>query len=102
MTSGARPIRESAWRGAPPPVNLSGRGLLNRARPLGCRPPRLHSRGPVARRCPLEARVHGLVPEERFHGCLLGQAVGDALGAPYEGLPADFVFWTLGPVSELV
>jgi poly(ADP-ribose) glycohydrolase ARH3 len=38
----------------------------------------------------------------RFHGCLLGQAVGDALGAPFEGLPADYVYWALGPVHELI
>jgi poly(ADP-ribose) glycohydrolase ARH3 len=42
------------------------------------------------------------VPVERFLGCLLGQAVGDALGAPYEGLPADHVFWSFGPASDLV
>jgi poly(ADP-ribose) glycohydrolase ARH3 len=39
---------------------------------------------------------------ERFHGCLLGQAVGDALGAPFEGMPADYVYWALGPVHELI
>ncbi len=41
------------------------------------------------------------VSPDRFAGCLLGQAVGDALGSPYEGLPADFIFWTYGPVREL-
>jgi poly(ADP-ribose) glycohydrolase ARH3 len=41
-------------------------------------------------------------PPERFHGCLLGQAVGDALGAPFEGVPADFVFWTQGPIPDLL
>src|SRR5262249_49180150 len=24
------------------------------------------------------------------------------LGAPFEGLPADFVYWTLGPIHELL
>jgi ADP-ribosylglycohydrolase len=43
-----------------------------------------------------------LIPKNRFLGCLLGQAVGDALGAPFEGLPADFVFWDQGPVQELL
>lgn len=42
------------------------------------------------------------IPRDRFLGCLLGQAVGDALGAPFEGLPADFVFWHAGPVGELL
>ena len=41
------------------------------------------------------------VAPDRFAGCLLGQAVGDALGSPYEGLPADFIYWTYGPVREL-
>jgi poly(ADP-ribose) glycohydrolase ARH3 len=39
---------------------------------------------------------------ERFLGCPLGQAVGDAVGAPYEGMPADHVFWSFGPASDLV
>jgi len=33
-----------------------------------------------------------VVPVVRFLGCLLGEAVDDALGAPYEGAPADFVY----------
>jgi poly(ADP-ribose) glycohydrolase ARH3 len=41
-------------------------------------------------------------PRECFHGCLLGQAIGDALGAPFEGQPADFVFFNSGPVGELL
>src|SRR5258708_33130509 len=43
-----------------------------------------------------------LISLDRFLGCLLGQAVGDALGAPFEGLPADFIYWTEGPVHELL
>ncbi len=42
------------------------------------------------------------VPLDRFLGCMLGQAVGDALGAPFEGLPTDFVYWVRGPVHELI
>lgn len=38
---------------------------------------------------------------EQFLGCLLGQAVGDALGAPYEGLPDD-VIHRMGPADRLV
>jgi hypothetical protein len=38
-------------------------------------------------RVPVQDRALSVIPGERFHGCLLGQAVGDALGAPYEGLP---------------
>ena len=34
---------------------------------------------------------------DRFRGCLLGLAVGDALGAPYEGLPALDIFHRFGP-----
>jgi poly(ADP-ribose) glycohydrolase ARH3 len=39
---------------------------------------------------------------DRFLGCLLGQAVGDGLGAPYEGLLADMIYHDFGPPSELV
>jgi poly(ADP-ribose) glycohydrolase ARH3 len=42
------------------------------------------------------------IPLDRFHGCLLGQAVGDSLGAPFEGLPADFIFWAEGKVADLI
>ena len=39
---------------------------------------------------------------EQFTGCLLGLAVGDGLGAPFEGLNADNVFWGFGPPAEIV
>jgi poly(ADP-ribose) glycohydrolase ARH3 len=39
---------------------------------------------------------------EQFVGCLLGLAVGDAAGAPYEGLPADNIFWGYGTGSALL
>src|SRR5262245_20895453 len=39
---------------------------------------------------------------DRFRGCLLGLAVGDAVGAPFEGVPADWVFWVEGTVPELL
>jgi poly(ADP-ribose) glycohydrolase ARH3 len=39
---------------------------------------------------------------DRFLGCLLGQAVGDGLGAPYEGLLADMIYHDFGPAAELV
>lgn len=32
---------------------------------------------------------------ERFAGCLLGLAMGDALGAPYEGGPVERLLWKL-------
>lgn len=38
---------------------------------------------------------------EQFAGCLLGQAIGDGLGAPYEGLHDDLIFW-MGPAEEIV
>jgi poly(ADP-ribose) glycohydrolase ARH3 len=33
------------------------------------------------------------VTKERFAGCLLGLALGDALGAPYEGGPLERLLW---------
>lgn len=39
---------------------------------------------------------------ERFLGCMLGQAVGDGLGAPYEGLTQEHLYFSFGRASELV
>ena len=39
---------------------------------------------------------------DRFAGCLLGLAVGDALGAPYEGLTAQDIFFQFGTPDKLV
>jgi poly(ADP-ribose) glycohydrolase ARH3 len=39
---------------------------------------------------------------DRFAGCLLGLAVGDALGAPYEGLTHSDIFWQFGSPEKLV
>ena len=39
---------------------------------------------------------------ERFAGCLLGLAVGDALGAPYEGLTGMDIFYRFGPPAGIV
>ncbi len=39
--------------------------------------------------------------EDQFAGCLFGLAIGDALGAPLEGLDGDLIR-SIGPVSELV
>ena len=39
---------------------------------------------------------------EQFTGCLLGLAVDDAVGAPYEGLNADNLFWGFGSPAELL
>jgi poly(ADP-ribose) glycohydrolase ARH3 len=38
---------------------------------------------------------------DRFRGCLLGLAVADALGAPFEGCPADVVYRDFGPVRNI-
>lgn len=46
--------------------------------------------------------VHPIPSLEQFQGCLLGLAVGDALGAPYEGLNSDNVYWGFGPPAEIV
>src|SRR5262245_54640147 len=39
---------------------------------------------------------------DRFRGCLLGLAVGDAVAAPYEGLTGDNIFWGHGAPNDLV
>ncbi len=39
---------------------------------------------------------------DRFAGCLLGLAVGDALGAPYEGLTHADIFFQFGTPDKLV
>ncbi len=38
---------------------------------------------------------------DQFAGCLFGLAIGDALGAPVEGLGGDLIY-SMGPASELV
>jgi poly(ADP-ribose) glycohydrolase ARH3 len=44
----------------------------------------------------------GLTVEDRFLGSLLGQAVGDGVGAPFEGMPGDLVLQQFGRASEIV
>jgi poly(ADP-ribose) glycohydrolase ARH3 len=39
---------------------------------------------------------------DRFSGCLLGLAVGDALGGPYEGLTASDIFFQFGTPEVIV
>jgi len=39
---------------------------------------------------------------ERFRGCLLGLAVGDALGAPFEGLPPEAIYYEFGLGHQFV
>lgn len=39
---------------------------------------------------------------DRFLGCLLGLAVGDALGAPYEGLTSQDIFFRFGSLEAVV
>lgn len=38
---------------------------------------------------------------ERFQGCILGHAVGDALAQPLEGCPAQVIYETFGPVRNI-
>jgi poly(ADP-ribose) glycohydrolase ARH3 len=45
--------------------------------------------------------VKSLVTANRFLGCVLGHALGDAMGAPYEGMPPDTRFDLYGPASKL-
>src|SRR5688572_14563527 len=39
---------------------------------------------------------------DRFLGCLLGHAVGDAVGAPVEGMPATAIWYDMGGARRLV
>ncbi len=39
---------------------------------------------------------------DRFRGCLLGQAVGDALGAPFETMPAEAIYYGFGFATKIV
>jgi ADP-ribosylglycohydrolase len=39
---------------------------------------------------------------DRFRGCLLGQAVGDALGAPFETMPAEAIYYGFGFAKEII
>jgi poly(ADP-ribose) glycohydrolase ARH3 len=39
---------------------------------------------------------------DRFLGCLLGHAVGDAVAAPYEGLDAQTIYYNFGSTRALV
>jgi poly(ADP-ribose) glycohydrolase ARH3 len=43
-----------------------------------------------------------LSPEDRFRGCLLGLAVGDALGARFEGQSAEFIRGRFPDVDRLI
>ena len=45
---------------------------------------------------------NGVGPEDRFVGCLLGHALGDALGAPLEGMPATVIWYDLGGAAKFV
>jgi len=40
--------------------------------------------------------------QDRFRGCLLGLAIGDALGATYEGEPASFIYARYPSPQELL
>ena len=43
----------------------------------------------------------GGIPVEVFEGCLLSLALGDALGAPYEGGPIErLVWWFIGTTKQ--
>src|SRR5260221_1447625 len=39
---------------------------------------------------------------DRFRGCLLGLAVGDAVGAPFEGLPGETIYRDFGPAIHII
>ena len=44
----------------------------------------------------------GASKRERFLGCLLGHAVGDAVGAPVEGMPATAIWYDMGGARTLI
>jgi poly(ADP-ribose) glycohydrolase ARH3 len=50
----------------------------------------------------MKAWVSSAPLADRFAGCLLGLAVGDALGAPYEGLTAADIFFQFGTPDVVV
>lgn len=39
---------------------------------------------------------------DKFRGCLLGQVIGDALGAPFEGMPAEAIYYEFGMARRIV
>lgn len=39
---------------------------------------------------------------DRFPGCILGQAVGDALGAPFETMPASAIYYGFGSARKIM
>jgi poly(ADP-ribose) glycohydrolase ARH3 len=45
-------------------------------------------------------RTSGLA--ERFCGCVLGQAVGDAMGAPFETMPGDAIYYGFGSARKIM
>ena len=40
--------------------------------------------------------------QDRFRGCILGHAVADALGAPFETMPADAIYYGFGFAPKIV
>ena len=42
-----------------------------------------------------------MITDNRLRGTLLGLAVGDALGAAWEGMPADLIY-DMGPADQIV
>ena len=39
---------------------------------------------------------------DQFLGCLLGHAVGDGMGAPFEGLSSDLIYHSFGRTAEII
>src|SRR5690348_1695346 len=39
---------------------------------------------------------------ERFLGCVLGLAVADAIAAPFEGMPADAIYYSFGTARKIL
>ena len=39
---------------------------------------------------------------DRFRGCILGHAIGDALGAPFETMPGDAIYYGFGAARRIL
>lgn len=39
---------------------------------------------------------------DQFVGCLLGSALGDAIGAPFEGMPAEAIYYQFGSSAKIL
>lgn len=48
------------------------------------------------------SQASAVSPSDRFLGCFLGQAIGDAVGSPLEGMSADMIYQFFGDSQSLM